>query len=244
MKPIVTEMPIVDINSQDYWVKIIGMLQQNWALVSQTGGGNWTVSFITDGSGVFDQLTFKSLGAAQEALSTNGFSRFAGDEHLQGFLTPPPLPFHEERHPNGKIYSSGRFWKSARPSLSRKRTRATVIVKVDDAILLVVTRHNLVLLPGGGLSKGELPIVGAARELHEETGLVATSLSYLFQHESDSNSHHVFLAEATGSPVAGDDAVRLEYLNGLASDSVLNFSPATKTILTVFQSQCTTTVIR
>jgi len=234
----------IAINGRDYWVKIVGMLQQNWALVNHTGGDNWTVSFITDGSGVFDQLTFKSLGAAQEALCTNGFSRFAGDEHLRSFLAPPPPPFHEERHPNGKIYSSGRFWKSARPSLNPKRTRATVIVKVDDAILLVVTRHNLVLLPGGGLSKGELPIVGAARELHEETGLVATSLSYLFQHESDSNSHHVFLAEATGNPVAGDDAVRLEYLNGLASDSVLNFSPATKIILTVLQSQCTTTVIR
>lgn len=177
----------------------------------------------------------ESLRDAQEALSTNGFSRFAGDEHLQSFLAPPLPPFHEGRHPNGKIYSSGRFWKSAGASLSRKRTRATVIVRVEDAILLVVTRHKLVLLPGGGLSKGELPIVGAARELHEETGLVAISLSYFFQYESESNLHHVFLAEATGNPVAGDDAVRLEYLTGLASDSVLNLSPATRTILAKFQ---------
>lgn len=239
-----SDMPVIAINSQDYWVKVVGMLQQNWALVSQTGADGWTVFFITDGSGVFDQLSFKSFRDAQEALSTNGFSRFSGDEHLQSFLAPPLPPFHEGRHPNGKIYSSGRFWKSAGASLSRKRTRATVIVKVDDAILLVVTRHKLVLLPGGGLSKGELPIVGAARELHEETGLVATSLSNLFQHESESNLHHVFLAEAMGNPMAGDDAVRLEYLTGLASNSVLNLSPATRTILTIFQSQSTTAVMR
>lgn len=233
------DMPAIAINSEDYWVKVVGMLQQNWALVGQAGTDNWTVYFITDSSGVFDQLIFRSLRDAQEALKANGFSRFAGDNHLQSFLAPPPPPFHQGGHPNGKIYSSGRFWKSAGPRLSRKRARATVIVKVDGAILLVVTRHKLVLLPGGGLSKGELPIAGAARELHEETGLVATSLSYLFQHESESNLHHVFQAEATGTPVAADDAVRLEYLTGLASGSALNLSPATRTILTIFQSQGT-----
>lgn len=77
------------------------------------------------------------------------------------------------------------------------------------------------LLPGVALSKGELPIEGVAREFHEETGLVATSLSYLFEHESESNSHHVFLAEAMGNPMAVDDDVWLECLTGLASNSVL-----------------------
>lgn len=118
--------------------------------------------------------------------------------------------------------------------MTRKRSRATVIVKADNYILLVVTHAGLVLLPGGGLSRGELPIAGAARELHEETGLVATSLSFLFQHESESNLHHVFLAEAVGTPVADDDAVRLEFLTGSAKDSALNLSPATRAILTKF----------
>lgn len=212
------------------------MLQQNWALVSRSSTGDWAVFFITDGSGVFDQLSFKSDREAQEALIANGFARFADDESLQSFLAPPLPPFHEGRHPNRRVYSSGRFWKSVGPNVGRKRVRATVIVKIDDAVLLVVTRHKLVLLPGGGLSKGELPIVGAARELYEETGLVATSLSYLFQHESDSNLHHVFFAEAMGNAMPSDDAVRLEYLTGLASNSILNFSPATRTILDIFQS--------
>jgi ADP-ribose pyrophosphatase YjhB (NUDIX family) len=231
----VRNTPAIAINSQDYWVKVVGMLQQNWALVSQTGENNWTIFFIMDGSGVFDQLSFKSLRDAQEALKTNGFSRFSNDEELQKFLAAPPPPFHEGSHPNGNIYSSGRFWKPTRSMMTRKRSRATVIVKADDGILLVVTRAGLVLLPGGGLSREELPIAGAARELHEETGMVATSLSFLFQHDSESNLHHVFLAEASGIPVADDDAVQLRYLTGSATESVLNLSPATRAILTKFQ---------
>lgn len=233
--PTVSNNPVIAINSQEYWVKVVGMLQQNWALINQNGDGACTVFFISDDSGVFDQLAFRSLNEAHKALGANGFTRFLASGNLQSLLVPPPPPFHEGGHPNGKIYSSGRFWKASPSQEARKRMRATVIVKVDDAILLVVTRKGLVLLPGGGVSKGELPIVGAARELHEETGLVATSLSYLFKHESESNLHHVFQAEAPGNPVASDDAVRLEYLTGLASHSTLNLSPATRAIIAKFQ---------
>lgn len=235
--PAVSNNPVIAINSQDYWVKVVGMLQQNWALVIRNDDGPCTIFFISDDSGVFDQLSFRSPNDARDALHANGFSRFSANSRLQRFLVPPLPPFHEGGHPNGKIYSSGRFWKASPSHTARKRMRATVIVKVDEGILLVVTRKGLVLLPGGGLSKGELPIVGAARELHEETGLIATSLSYLFQHESESNLHHVFLAEATGNPIAGDDAVRLELLTRLATESGLNLSPATKTILTKFQGR-------
>lgn len=235
--PTVSNNPVIAINSQDYWVKVVGMLQQNWALINRNDDGTCTVFFISDDSGVFDQLSFRSLNDSHKALGANGFTRFLASGNLQSLLVPPPPPFHEGGHPNGKIYSSGRFWKASPSKEARKRMRATVIVKVDDAILLVVTRKGLVLLPGGGVSKGELPIVGAARELHEETGLVATSLSYLFEHESESNLHHVFLAEATGKPIAADDAVRLELLTGLAVESGLNLSPATRTILTKFQER-------
>ena len=47
---------------------------------------------------------------------------------------------------------------------SPKRQRATVIVERDDALVLVQTRQGLWLLPGGGVTRGELPIaqVGAS----------------------------------------------------------------------------------
>lgn len=99
----------VAIESRDYWVKVVEMLQQNWALIDgrQSGARVW---FVDDGSGVFDSIDFASIRDAEVALSRNGFQRFADDPELQEFLAAPPPPFHQSAHPNGPIYSSGRFW--------------------------------------------------------------------------------------------------------------------------------------
>jgi 8-oxo-dGTP pyrophosphatase MutT (NUDIX family) len=116
-----------------------------------------------------------------------------------------------------------------------KRERATVIVEVEGAILLTVSRSGLVLLPGGGIDPKELPIMGAARELFEETGLEATSLRLLFSHESSTTFHRVYQASAIGTGLAGDDAYKLVLLNGPAANSILNLSPATRTILSKYE---------
>lgn len=94
-----------------------------------------------------------------------------------------------------------------------KRQRATIIVEIDQRILLVENRGGLVLLPGGGIDPEESQAQAAARELAEETGLLAESLSFLFSHESATNRHCVFRALASGSPVAGDDAARLHFFD-------------------------------
>lgn len=233
-----TDKPVA-IQSRDYWFKIVEFLQQNWALIELSAdGAGCTVFFVDDTSGVFDKLEFTSVVEAEAALFNNGFARFAADKNAQGFLAAPKPPFRESKHPNGNIYSSGRFWDDA--SLARrkpkrtKRQRATVIVEVDGAILLTETRKGLVLLPGGGFDRGELVIAAAARELHEETGLEATTLAHLFNYESETTYHNVFHAVAHGTPVAGDDAVRLIFLKGVASASILNMSPATRVILDKF----------
>jgi hypothetical protein len=99
----------VDIHSRDYWFKIVEFLQQNWALIDPAPDGV-IVWFFGDTSGVFDHLTFPSAETAVAELEHNGFRRYATDKQAQEFIACPQPPFHRNPHPNGPIYSSGRFW--------------------------------------------------------------------------------------------------------------------------------------
>jgi hypothetical protein len=103
----------VEIRSRDYWFKIVEFLQQNWALIDEdtTGGTGCTVFFVGDTAGVFDRLRFASVVDAEVALLRNGFKRYDTDEKAREFIAKPEPPFWESRHPNGPIYSSGRYWK-------------------------------------------------------------------------------------------------------------------------------------
>lgn len=103
---------IIEISSKDYWFKVVEMLQQNWALIDKLPDSiGCTVYFIHDASGVFDQMQFNSEEEAHQALTRNGFARFAEDLSAHKFIAPPLPPFTEANHPNGPIYSSGRFWR-------------------------------------------------------------------------------------------------------------------------------------
>lgn len=93
----------VEIRSRDYWFKIVEFLQQNWALIDETTD-DCTVFF-------FDTLSLPSISEAEKALRRNGFARFAEDKKAQGFIAIPQPPFHDRPHPNGPIYSTGRFWR-------------------------------------------------------------------------------------------------------------------------------------
>jgi len=91
------------------WVKIIEMLQQNWAIITGRDT-DVKVLFFDDRSRVFDQMTFQSEGAAIEGLIRNGFVRFEDEPEIQEFVSPPQDELTSGRHPNGPIYSSGRYW--------------------------------------------------------------------------------------------------------------------------------------
>jgi len=88
------------------------MLEQIWALIEKDPGSETcTVLFIMDNSGVFDRIRFPSAEEASHALRRNGFSPFGEDKEDQIFVVTPVPPFFEDCHPNGPIYSSGRFWR-------------------------------------------------------------------------------------------------------------------------------------
>ena len=103
---------IVSIQSRDYWFKVVDMLQQNWALADEMPGGV-TVFFFGDTSEVFDEMRFDSAETAESALRINGFRRLTEGADAKLFLRSPEPPFIRRPHPNGPIYSSGRYWRSA-----------------------------------------------------------------------------------------------------------------------------------
>jgi len=103
---------MIKITSRDYWFKIVEFLQQTWALIEVNGDSTATVLFVNDTSGVFDRMVFTSTNEAQRGLRRNGFNPLSEDKEAQKFIAAPEPPFKEATHPNGLIYSSGRFWKS------------------------------------------------------------------------------------------------------------------------------------
>jgi hypothetical protein len=105
---------IVEIRSRDYWFKIIEMLQQNWALIDIDPSGPCLAYFMHDGSGVFDEMHFISEQEAHSQLKQNGFRRYAEDIKAHKFIGAPKPPFYKNSHPNGLIYSSGRYWSRIR----------------------------------------------------------------------------------------------------------------------------------
>ena len=102
----------VEIKSRNYWFKVVEFLQTNWALIDERENGTAHVWFLNDVSGVFDEMDFPSLGDAVDGLMRNGFDLYDKAEQVHKFLAPPNSEFKREPHPNGNIYSSGRFWKS------------------------------------------------------------------------------------------------------------------------------------
>lgn len=103
----------LDLGESDlrWWVKVVEFLQQNWATIVRCDGGI-VVLFVDDLGGLFDWIEFSDERTARSALVRNGFEEFDKDPSLQEFLRPPQRPQGFRRHPNGPIYSSGRFWES------------------------------------------------------------------------------------------------------------------------------------
>lgn len=98
-----------DLTSPAWWVKIVGMLQHNWALPVLLEDRH-VLLFVGDTAGMFDRIDFDDRRSMRNALIDNGFVEFARDPELQEFLAPPEFPLSVKLHPNGFIYSSGQYW--------------------------------------------------------------------------------------------------------------------------------------
>ena len=93
---------------EQLYIKVVGMLQQNWALLASNGSA--TVCFVDDGANVFDNLHFRDEAHARRSLGRNGFLPFLDPEEGFGnFIQPPGMPKVYKPRP---IYSSGQYWRN------------------------------------------------------------------------------------------------------------------------------------
>jgi hypothetical protein len=108
--------PVFTISNRDWWVKVLGMLCHNWALIERNPDGKATVYFFQDTPqgdrpAIIDSLEFPSVLKARQGLISNDFqilSRYPGS-----WMGCEPKGFiYDNRNEQNKIYSNGKFWSS------------------------------------------------------------------------------------------------------------------------------------
>ncbi|WP_341367635.1 NUDIX hydrolase [Yoonia sp. BS5-3] len=128
---------------------------------------------------------------------------------------------------------------------------AIAVVYHDGKFLLVQRRKapnaGTWGFPGGHVELGETALEAAARELREETGIVATPLHYLTNVDAITHddagtiTHHFLLAVVvcryeSGVPVAADDAADAKWLTPDQA-AALPQSPSVQRILDIVVSE-------
>ena len=119
--------PTFVIKSRVWWIKILGMLQHNWALIEKSEAGTATVFFFHDKGdpmgfagysraqlrgrcAIVDSLKFESVQFAEEGLSRNGFRLHRVGE-VVGSDVKPSGNFFDSRATEEGVYSTQGHWK-------------------------------------------------------------------------------------------------------------------------------------
>lgn len=104
-----TQNSIVSFSSDDFWFKVVAMLQQNWAVI-EGDGDRVKIVFFDDRNQIFDQLLYGNHHEAERALRKNGFGRYTDDPGSHDFIAKPDRPFVHSPAKLRPIYSSGEYW--------------------------------------------------------------------------------------------------------------------------------------
>lgn len=96
--------------SQHLWIKVVGMLQQNWCVLESGEAGTVAMVFFDDHGEVFDWLSAPDLHASQSALRANGFAWMWTYSSFYSVSGMPDMPKPGVRKRSRPIYSSGEYW--------------------------------------------------------------------------------------------------------------------------------------
>ena len=123
------------------WVKVTGMLQQNWAVCVSSGelrrtaeSASWLVDaalcasltedsqavhalFFDDHGALFDQLAFDGMASAEAALTFNGFDAVARHASFLQASGWPSMPIRKGQ--SRPVYSSGEYWRTPESTYRR-----------------------------------------------------------------------------------------------------------------------------
>uniref|UniRef100_UPI004047B809 DUF1810 domain-containing protein n=1 Tax=Limnohabitans sp. TaxID=1907725 RepID=UPI004047B809 len=98
--------------SQRLWVKVLGMLQQNWCVIEDGTAGPVELVFFDDHGKVFDHLPAANVHAAQAALQANGFNWMWELSSFYQASGVPTLPLPGVLKQSRPVYSSGEYWQA------------------------------------------------------------------------------------------------------------------------------------
>lgn len=129
--------------SQRLWVKVLGMLQQNWCVIENGKGDAVELVFFDDHGDVFDHLPAANLLAAQAALEANGFSWmrvYSSFYHASGV---PSLPLSRAREQSRPVYSSGEYWHAQPNRLMRENFRRVPTDRSEGSLVRFTEAQDL-----------------------------------------------------------------------------------------------------
>jgi uncharacterized protein (DUF1810 family) len=96
--------------SKRLWVKVVGMLCQNWCLLQPTPNGNVDLVFFDDRGDVFDWRSADDFESAQVSARENGFMWMWETPSFYSVAGIPKMPIAGVRQRTRPIYSSGEYW--------------------------------------------------------------------------------------------------------------------------------------
>ncbi len=134
----------------------------------------------------------------REVLTTN--MKMRGQIHAPG---PQRMGDNLTGHTGSGLLADEEFdTNKERGAVVEKKLAAVCVIISDDDKVLAVSRRNDPTqwgFPGGKVDAGESPREAAARELQEETGLVATRLKRIFVGNDDTGYEvHAFACTVSG----------------------------------------------